>query len=32
MLTEPFPGVAQLLREAKADLTAVSDFPRAHWR
>jgi hypothetical protein len=27
-----FPAVAELLREAKADLTAFADFPQAHWR
>ena len=27
-----FPAVADLLREAKADLTAFADFPQAHWR
>ena len=27
-----FPAVAQLLRDAKADLTAFADFPQAHWR
>jgi putative transposase len=27
-----FPAVAELLREAKADLTAFADFPHAHWR
>jgi putative transposase len=27
-----FPAVADLLREAKADLTAFADFPHAHWR
>ena len=32
MLDEQFPTVAQLLREAKADLTSFSDFPRAHWQ
>ncbi len=26
------PRVAQMLREAKADLTAFADFPQAHWR
>jgi putative transposase len=26
------PRVAEMLREAKADLTAFSDFPQAHWR
>ena len=32
MLTEQFPAVAQLLLDAKTDLTAFSDFPRAHWQ
>ena len=32
MLDEQFPTVAQLLRDAKTDLTAFSDFPRAHWQ
>ncbi len=32
MLTDQFPTVAQLLLDAKADLTAFSDFPRAHWQ
>ena len=32
MLDEQFPTVAELLRDAKADLTAFSDFPRAHWQ
>lgn len=27
-----FPAVADLLRDAKADLTAFADFPPAHWR
>jgi hypothetical protein len=26
------PRVAQMLRDAKADVTAFSDFPQAHWR
>jgi len=30
MLTEQFPTVAELLRDAKPELTAFSDFPRAH--
>jgi len=30
MLTEQFPTVAELLQDAKGDLTAFSDFPRAH--
>jgi putative transposase len=32
MLESEFPAVAQLLLEAKADLTAFADFPHAHWR
>ena len=32
MLAEQFPNVAELLRDAKPDLTAFSDFPRAHWQ
>lgn len=32
MLAEKFPAVAQLLHEAKADITAFADFPEAHWR
>ena len=32
MLAGQFPAVAQLLLEAKADLTAFADFPHAHWR
>lgn len=32
MLTGQFPGVAQLLTQAAADLTAFADFPPAHWR
>lgn len=27
-----FPAVADLLRDAKEDLTAYADFPHAHWR
>ncbi len=27
-----FPTVADLLRQAKEDLTAFADFPQAHWR
>ena len=26
------PRVAEMLRQAKADLTAFADFPQAHWR
>ena len=32
MLREQFPAVADLLLDAKADLTAFADFPHAHWR
>jgi len=32
MLQGDFPAVAQLLRDAKPDLTAFADFPAAHWR
>ena len=32
MLTSQFPAVAQMLLDAKADLTAFADFPHAHWR
>jgi putative transposase len=32
MLAEQFPAVAELLLDAKADLTAFADFPQAHWR
>ena len=32
MLAGQFPAVAELLRDAKADLTAFADFPHAHWR
>ena len=32
MLDGQFPAVAQLLRDAKADLTAFADFPHAHWQ
>jgi putative transposase len=31
MLAEQFPAVAELLRDAKADITAFADFPLAHW-
>ncbi len=27
-----FPALADLLRQAKEDLTAFADFPQAHWR
>ena len=32
MLDGEFPAVANLLRDAKADLTAFADFPMAHWQ
>ena len=32
MLAGKFPAVADLLHQAKADLTAFADFPTAHWR
>jgi putative transposase len=32
MLTGQFPAVAQLLLDAKADVTAFADFPLPHWR
>jgi putative transposase len=32
MLSGQFPAVAELLHEAKTDLTAFADFPQAHWR
>ena len=32
MLTGQFPAVAQMLTDAKADLTAFADFPHPHWR
>uniref|UniRef100_UPI0030170AEC IS256 family transposase n=1 Tax=Aquipuribacter sp. SD81 TaxID=3127703 RepID=UPI0030170AEC len=32
MLAAQFPAVAELLLDAKADLTAFADFPHAHWR
>ena len=31
-LASRFPAVAELLRDAKADLTSFADFPHAHWR
>jgi putative transposase len=31
-LDAQFPTVAQLLRDAKADITAFADFPETHWR
>ena len=32
MLAAQFPAVAQMLLDAKADLTAFADFPLPHWR
>jgi putative transposase len=32
LLTAEFPAVADLLADAKADLTAFADFPMAHWQ
>ena len=32
MLAEKFPAVAELLHDAKVDITAFADFPEAHWR
>jgi len=32
LLSGEFPAVAQLLLEAKSDLTAFADFPLAHWQ
>jgi len=32
MLLDRFPGVAELLLDAKADITAFAGFPQAHWR
>jgi len=31
MLASQFPAVAEVLLEAKADLTSFADFPHAHW-
>lgn len=31
-LQNSHPRVAEMLRDAKADLTAFADFPQAHWR
>ena len=31
-LQQQFPAVAQLLRDAREDITAFADFPEAHWR
>ncbi len=32
MLGKQFPAVTEMLLDAKADLTAFSDFPHGHWR
>ena len=32
MFAGQFPAVTQMLLEAKAALTAFSDFPHPHWR
>ena len=32
MLAGQFPAVAQMLLDAKADLSAFADFPDSHWR
>ncbi len=32
LLTGEFPAVADLLLEAKSDLTAFADFPLSHWQ
>ena len=32
LLRREFPAVADLLLDARADLTAFADFPQAHWR
>lgn len=31
-LDQQFPSVAELLRDAKHEITAFADFPEAHWR
>ena len=31
-LEQQFPAVAELLRDAREDITAFADFPEAHWR
>ncbi len=31
-LSKEFPMVAQMLCDARADITAFADFPEAHWR
>ena len=32
MLTDRFPDVATMLRDAAEDLLAFTTFPQAHWR
>ena len=32
MLEAKFPDVAEMLRDARTDITAFADFPEAHWR
>jgi putative transposase len=32
MLAGQFPAVAEMLLDAKTDMTAFADFPHAHWR
>ena len=32
MLEPQLPAVANMLRDAKAEITAFADFPEAHWR
>ncbi len=32
MLIDRFPAVAELLLDARCDITAFADFPAAHWR
>jgi hypothetical protein len=32
ILAPKFPAVAEMLHDAKADLTAFADFPTSHWR
>ncbi len=32
MLEPQLPAVAEMLRDAKEEITAFADFPEAHWR
>ena len=32
MLEDQLPGIATMLRDAREQITAVADFPEAHWR